>query len=184
MRQKKPNNNYKNREGFNIVLNQGVSTGALDRFIPVKEYILDNNIDCNIYGKWKKEIIEEYEQFNGPVFIENLKKMLLKTKYTFIVPVTKDFTTSKFWEMIHYGIIPFMHPWYDGEFNILPENHFLRCKNPEELIEKINYLENNNDKYIELFNELQEMLKDEYYDGTFVNNKIWKYLKKVKQLSK
>jgi phosphoglycolate phosphatase-like HAD superfamily hydrolase len=71
--------------------------------------------------------------------------------------------TSKYAEMLHYGIIPFLHPSYDTQFNVFPEGHFIRCKSPEDLKKKIDFLNENPEQYKKLFYSLQEKyLKDSY----------------------
>ena len=73
--------------------------------------------------------------------------------------------------MAHYGIIPFLHPTYD-EQNNLNCPHMLRIKDSKDLFDKINKLENDEELYNELRTQLDKMLKDEYYDGTFLSDRI------------
>ena len=90
--------------------------------------------------------------------------------------------TSKYAEMLHYGIIPFLHPSYDTQYYVFPENHFIRCSSPAELQKKIKFLEDNPDIYKKLFYSLQEKyIKDSYYTGEFINNKIWEAYKTITQ---
>lgn len=169
---------------FIMLQNQGKgSGGGMDRWEPVKEYIVDNGILCDIYGKWDPEIAEKYKDwFKGEVRIESLTDRLLKTKYTFCVPIKSGMVTSKYAEMLHYGIIPFLHPSYDTQYNVFPENHFIRCSSPAELQKKIKFLEDNPDLYKKLFYSLQEKyIKDSYYTGDFINNKIWEAYKIITQ---
>jgi len=90
--------------------------------------------------------------------------------------------TSKYAEMLHYGIIPFLHPSYDTECNVFPKDHFIRCKSPEDLKKKIEYLNENPEHYKTLFYNLQtKYLKDSYYTGEHVDNKIWEAYERVTQ---
>lgn len=162
-----------------IILNQGLNK-ALDRGPLLKEYIKDNNI--SIYGKWKKEYYED-NRFKGPKPFNELHDILEKTKYTLIIPINKGWVTSKFWEMIDYGIIPFLHPYYDLQHHIkCPE--FLRINSPEEFYKKINMLNNNPDKYEILLSHLQDMLLDEYYNGDLLNNELNNAMKKLEKICK
>jgi hypothetical protein len=105
---------------------------------------------------------------------------LLSTKYTFCVPIKEGMVTSKYAEMLHYGIIPFLHPSYDTEFNVFPEGHFIRCKTPADLKKKVEFLNDNPDHYKKLFYNLQEKyLRDSYYTGEHVDNKIWEAYNKI-----
>ncbi len=177
----KPKRVIDNRNDFNLILNQGLGTHGLDRFPIIKEYIIDNKIKCNIFGKWNEDIVNEYEKyFKGQIWIENLEDKLLKTKFTFIVPILKEMATAKFWEMIYYGIVPFLHPYYDSQGNILSKDHYLRVNSPKELKEKIKELNTNEKLYRNIFNELQNMLTEDLFNGKMLNEKIFKYLKREK----
>ena len=164
-----------------MLQNQGKGAGGMDRWNPVKEFIVDQNIKCDIYGKWDQEIKDEFpEWFKGETRIEKKTDELLATKYTFCVPIKKGMVTSKYAEMLHYGIIPFLHPSYDTEFNVFPEKHFIRCSSPEDLKKKIKFLEENPDAYKKLFYNLQnKYMKDSYYTGEFLDNKIWEAYNKI-----
>jgi len=148
---------------------------------PVRDYIVKNNIETDIYGKWDDDLKKEYPKwFKGEKRIETMTDELLATKYTFCVPIKEGMVTSKYAEMLHYGIIPFLHPSYDTDFNVFPEGHFIRCKSPEDLKKKVQFLNDNPEHYKKLFYNLQEKyLKDSYYTGEHVDNKIWEAYKRV-----
>ena len=168
-REKKDIKKIKKNKKMLIVLNEG-GNGGLKRGPMLKEYILDNMEDIEIYGKWSDEWYED-SRFKGPKNFVDLHPLLENVKYTFIIPIQKGWVTSKFWEMINYGIIPFMHPFYDQQHHI-PCPDFIRVNSPEELKEKIDFLENNPNEYKKLLCQLNEMLKDEYYNGDFINNTV------------
>ena len=159
-----------------IVLNEG-GNGGLKRGPLLKEYILDNFEDVEVYGQWSEEWLSD-SRFKGPKKFMELQSMLSDVKYTFIIPIQKGWVTAKFWEMINYGIIPFMHPFYDQQKHI-PCPDFIRVNSPQELMEKIDYLENNPEEYKKLLVQLYNMLKVEYYDGTFINNVIMNGINKL-----
>jgi len=149
----------------------------------VREYIVKTGVQTDIYGKWDEELVQQYPNyFKGEMRIESLTKELLNTKYTFCVPIKEGMVTSKYAEMLHYGIIPFLHPSYDTECNVFPKDHFIRCKSPEDLKKKIEYLNENPEHYKTLFYNLQtKYLKDSYYTGEHVDNKIWEAYERVTQ---
>ena len=171
----------KKTNSFLMLQNQGKGTGGMDRWDPVRDYIVKNDIKTDIYGKWDEELKKEYPQwFKGEKRIESMTDELLSTKYTFCVPIKEGMVTSKYAEMLHYGIIPFLHPSYDTEFNVFPDGHFIRCKSPEDLKNKVEFLNANPDHYKKLFYNLQEKyLKDSYYTGEHVDNKIWEAYNKI-----
>ena len=153
---------------FMIVLNEGKPS----RYKLLKEWILDHNKDVDIYGKWADEIMEGDTRFKGSLKIDALQDKLQDVKFTFIIPIKKGWVTSKYIEMIHAGVIPFLHPTYDEQkHTAIPD--FLRVKSPEQLAERIQMLKDDPAKYNHLLELLQKtILKPEYYDGTFLNNKI------------
>jgi len=171
----------KKTNSFMMLQNQGKGTGGMDRWNPVRDYIVENDVKTDIYGKWDDELKEKYPQwFKGEKRIESMTDELLNTKYTFCVPIKEGMVTSKYAEMLHYGIIPFLHPSYDTEFNVFPDGHFIRCKSPEDLKNKVEFLNANPDHYKKLFYNLQEKyLKDSYYSGEHVDNKIWEAYNKI-----
>lgn len=169
-------NNLNKNIKMMIVLNEG-GNGGLKRGPILKEYILNNFNDIEIYGKWADKWYED-KRFKGPKKFIELQNLLPNVKYTFIIPIQKGWVTAKFWEMINYGIIPFMHPYYDEQNHInCPD--FIRVKSPEELLEKINYLENNEFDYKKLLKSLQDLLKDEYYNGEYINNLLNEKIKEM-----
>ena len=175
--------NMKKTNSFMMLQNQGKGSGGMDRWDPVREYIVKTGVQTDIYGKWDEELVQQYPNyFKGEMRIESLTKELLNTKYTFCVPIKEGMVTSKYAEMLHYGIIPFLHPSYDTECNVFPKDHFIRCKSPEDLKKKIEYLNENPEHYKTLFYNLQtKYLKDSYYTGEHVDNKIWEAYERVTQ---
>ena len=171
----------KKTNSFIMLQNQGKGTGGMDRWNPVRDYIVENDVKTDIYGKWDDELKEKYpDWFKGEKRIESMTDELLNTKYTFCVPIKEGMVTSKYAEMLHYGIIPFLHPSYDTEFNVFPEGHFIRCKTPADLKKKVEFLNDNPDHYKKLFYNLQEKyLRDSYYTGEHVDNKIWEAYNKI-----
>ena len=56
----------KKTDSFMMLQNQGKGTGGMDRWDPVKDYIVDNDIKTDIYGKWDDELKEKYpDWFKG-----------------------------------------------------------------------------------------------------------------------
>lgn len=162
---------YKRREipqkennKFCIVLNEGDPS----RYDKLEEFVLDDFENVEIYGKWKDSRTKEDSRFKGPKRFNELKPILDQTKYTFCIPIKEGWVTAKFWEKIQHGVIPFLHPDYDTQKHLeCPD--FLRVNSSKEMKEKIERLENNKEFYNSIWKELIYMLKDEYYDGSFVS---------------
>jgi hypothetical protein len=160
--------NEERTNNFMIVLNEGKPS----RYDMLNEWILQYLDDVDVYGKWTDKRALEDRRFRGSKHISEIQKMLNNVKYTFIIPIAKGWVTSKYIEMIHAGVIPFFHPTYDEQRNT-PVPEFFRPKNPRELMERIDML-NADDLYHKSISKLRNLvLKPSYYDGTFINEKIF-----------
>jgi len=162
--------NTNRNTNFMVVLNEGKPS----RYDLLKEWVLDEFKDVEIYGKWEHETTTKDSRFQGSLHINELQKKLQDVKFTFIIPIREGWTTSKYIEMIHAGVIPFLHPTYDTQ-NHLPIPKFLRPKTPQEFQERMQRLIDNPEEYETVLKGLRKaVLKPEYYDGTFINDKIMK----------
>lgn len=159
----------KKNNSFIMVLNEGNPS----RYNMLNEWILSKMEDIEIYGKWEHKETESDSRFKGPIKLDQVQEKVNKSKYTFIIPIKKGWVTSKYIEMIHAGCIPFFHPSYDEQYHTdVPDA--LRVKTPEELYNRIDYLERHPEVRLELLKELQYTLKEEYYNGDFINQTIMK----------
>jgi hypothetical protein len=145
--------------------------GSVNKWNLVKNFILDPFPETFIYGKWDEKIIagEHQNQFKETPMTD-LHDVMYDTKYTLAIGGSRTWgTQSKFWKMLIFGIIPFLDP--DNE-NIFGAPEFIQTKDAKDFIEKVNFLENNHDEYIKLWNECQELIHVEgLWDGSiFFNN--------------
>jgi hypothetical protein len=164
------NVNVNRNTDFMVVLNEGKPS----RYGLLKEWVLDEFNEVEIYGKWEHEAVSNDSRFKGSLHINELQKKLQDVKFTFIIPIAPGWVTSKYIEMIHAGVIPFLHPTYDSQKH-LPIPDFLRPNTPAEFYERMQTLINNKDQYETVLKDLRNaVLKSEYYDGSFINNKIMK----------
>ncbi len=168
--------NYPYKEAFNImrsvpfmvILNEAKPS----RYNLLKEWVLDDFDDVEIYGKWDHDNTTTDSRFKGSIHLDDVMEKMNNVKFTFIIPIAKGWVTSKYIEMVHAGVIPFLHPSYD-EQNHLPIPDFLRPKTPAEFKERMQRLLDNEGEYQQVIKGLRKLIcKPEYYDGTFLNNKI------------
>lgn len=159
---------------FMIVCNEG----SPSRYQQLKRNILDHVQDVAIYGKWDERTIGNDSRFKGPKPFNELQGMLRRVKYTYCIPIKKGWATSKFWEMAHYGVIPFIDETYDEQNNLhIPK--FLRVKNAKDLYDKIAYLESNPESYQLLRDKIDALLRDEFYSGEYLNDITIKTVKEL-----
>jgi len=149
---------------FMIVLNEGKPS----RYKLLNEWVLNQFNDVSIYGRWS-DVIGTDCRFRGSKKIFELQEILLNVRSTFIIPIKKGWVTSKYIEMIHAGVVPFLHPTYD-EQNHLEFPDFFKPKTPEELVQRVEMLSDDT-LYLEKINWLRnKYCVPGYYDGSIVNN--------------
>jgi hypothetical protein len=159
--------NVNRNTNFMVVLNEGKPS----RYDLLREWVLDKFDNVEVYGKWEHGAATVDSRFKGSLHINELQKKLQDVKFTFIIPIKEGWVTSKYIEMIHAGVIPFLHPTYDMQGH-LPIPEFLRPKTPEEFFRRMEMIDTH-EAHQNLLKELRKaVLKPEYYDGTFINDKI------------
>ena len=148
------------------------------RFEILKEYIIDRDTDnsARIFGKWSDEIKGKYSQFKGYIATEDLDKTFADTRYTLVLPTDAGWVTSKYAEMLQLAVVPFLHPRYDTQYHIVPEDHFIRVKDANDFYEKMDYLDKNPEKRIKLIEDLQLGLISNAYTGKFMIDLLNKQL--------
>lgn len=163
-----------------IVTCNAPSDQTLDKFFYIKKWVIDLFDNVTIYGRWTctKTMAAEIKKHNvEDRFVERgmceMEDLMFNTKYTIVIPPSKkypEFVTQKVYSMLYYGIIPFWCKYdYDKDnlYNEFPD--FIKVETPEELIEKINYLNNNPEEYKKLLYQLYDLLEDKYFDNRIIH---------------
>lgn len=132
----------------------------------------DTNQETEVYGKWAELFTSRYPQFKGFLPAHEIDKKFEETRYTLVIPIRPDWVTSKYAEMLRVGVVPFLHPHYDTQFNVIPKDHYIRVKSPEDFYKKMEYLDANPDKRIQLVKSLQLKLLKGVRKGEFLVNLI------------
>jgi hypothetical protein len=158
---------------LNIFMNKFGLDSKTTRKPFVEEYILSNFPNAKIYGLWDEDDGFRFENKK----MSDIPDILERTKYTVIYSLKPGFISGKPYEMITQNIIPFLHPKYDFKRHLdFPD--FLYLESPTDLVEKINYLENDKDYYFNLVTELNNRFLDSYTDGTFLSSYLFSELEK------
>lgn len=150
------------------------------RYNILKEWVLkfDKNQEAVIYGKWAEFFTKDYPQFKGFIDYTEVDEKFMRTKYTLVIPIRPNWVTSKYAEMLRVGVVPFLHPDYDTQYNVVPKDHFIRVKSPKEFYDKMKYLDENPEKRIALIKNLQIKLLSGVRKGEFIINMINEHNKK------
>jgi len=152
---------------------------STDKYGIVKDYILSNFPETMIYGKWEMERVEEqyHDRFIETPMID-LHPQLYDTKYTLSIGGSNGYpTSSKFWKMLIFGIIPFFIKKEDTEKFGVPE--YLWVKDSFDFKKKIGELESDVAKYNDLWYNVQDVIqKDDLWNGHRFYDNIEKYVYK------
>jgi hypothetical protein len=145
----------------------------------IKKWILDYLPDEVIYGKWTspKSLWESIEKKGLAKNFEyrpmsTMEDKMFSTKYTLVIPLAKEypaFVTQKVISMMYYGIIPFwcIYDYDSGNlYKDIPE--YIKVKSPEEFYAKMDELDNNEELYNQIKNQLYDLLLDKYFTIDFV----------------
>ena len=146
----------------------------------LKKWILNRpgSQDYHIYGKWDERFTRGYTQFQGYQTPDGIDAIFKRTKYTLVIPIRPHWVTSKYAEMLRVGVLPFLHPDYDTQYSLVPRDHFIRVKTPQEMFEKIEELEANPEKRIKMVKELQFKFLQGVRKGTFLAKTINPFLER------
>lgn len=128
----------------------------------------DKDEETKVYGKWAELFTSKYSQFKGFLPPNEIDDLFENTRYTLVIPIRPHWVTSKYAEMLRIGVVPFLHPHYDTQFNVIPEDHFIRVKSPEDFYKKMEYLDANPEKRIKLVKGLQLQLLRGVRKGEFL----------------
>ena len=179
-----------NKESHLLVISNGWATNRLNSNNTIKngrlqgyeEYIINNfkgtpYEKSKIYGKWTDDIYEKYPDIFSTKRMSELENELKDARYSFVYSQTKNFVSLKPWELIICGIIPFIHPDFDGDRLLgLPE--YIYVKDAKDFKNKILELENNNDLYLNIINQCMNTITKEDLDGSYINNIIFENIAK------
>ena len=165
-----------------IITCNSTNDGSLDRLNYIENWVLNNFKDVTVYGRWdspktlvsvinKRGISDRFER-KGMCEMEDL---MFKSKYTLVIPLSKkypDFVTQKMFSMLYYGIIPFWckndYDCSNTKYNAFPD--YIKVESPNELLHKINELNNDEKKYRKLLDDLYGLLEDRYFDNRIVHD--------------
>lgn len=144
----------------------------------------DNSFKCNFRSKVAKEMQQfnlrkdiktedqYYPQFIGKIKPDELDAYFMNSRYTLCLPVIQGYLTWKVYEALMNGVLPFVPPFYDEQFNAIPKDSPIRVGSPEEFRAKIQYFEQNPDSRIKLVKYLQRAWLVPALNGDFLKTQL------------
>lgn len=165
------------RKGFGVILNEGDEkhNKARPRLPILREWLLSSTEEFEIYGKWSQDVINSDKRMKGRISYTSVQEKLKSWKYSICIGIDEGWVTGKYVELIENGVVPFLHPSYDSNRLInFPE--ILRLTEPNQLWERIKELEEDEQKYKQLWDNLLVLINDEdWRTGKIINEKIYSY---------
>lgn len=175
---------------FNFREKNSVRYNRFMNFVLDNDLCVDKLIWSNLADFKKDDFTNGKFDKYGDIFFPNkghkeTMDELTKSKYTLCISVfEKQFCIGRFWEAIYCKCIPFVHREADENNELIfgigsaewvktysiPE--ILLVKNPQEMKERIKFLEENEDEYLKLMKQLDDLLKPEYSDINYINKMI------------
>lgn len=135
---------------FGIMVNEGRPSGTHARSRLVKDWIIKQDIDFEIFGEWSLDGQAQLKRKIMRVPYGMVNDTLQRWRSTITFPASSTgWATAKPWECFAAGVVCFAHPLYDDQQNIfgkdMPERlrDFLRVKTPAELKERVEKLADN-----------------------------------------
>ena len=171
-----------------FVLSNGCGTSRINHSgnnssrLPVyKEWVHDATVGtpyegAKVYGSWDKNIYEENPWIEKR-FIVDMAEDIADCRYSLVYSQVRGFVTAKAYELICLGIIPFIHHDYDpNRFLGLPE--YLYVNTPQEMIEKMQQLDNDETLYRNILRRCMNVIKQTWQDGSMIINNMFDYISK------
>ncbi len=144
-----------------VAMQSTIGSGPKDyRLQQLEEWILPHEWakDVHVYGEWQDWRVDKWNHFKGYIGQDDLTNRMQNSRYTFIIPVNRDWATTKYLESIREGVLPFLHPDYDTQCNVFPSDHPCRVSDWRDLEEAIKFYEERPDERAALVLSLQDSL--------------------------
>lgn len=189
--------------GLTVVANQTTysNDSSCPRFKFLQEWVLeqipnsfvigdwDRSFKCNFRSSNAKEMQAFnkepddpkdywYKQFIGKMSSEETDKILVNSKYSLCIPCIPGYLTSKVYEVLSLGTLPFIPPMYDEQFNAIEEDSLLRVRDAKDLLAKIELFDSQPKTRISVVKEYQKLMLSNLFDGTFIKVEVNKRCRK------
>ncbi len=154
------------RKPFGMVVNENRKEVSRNRLGVMKEWVLGNFPDAEIWGKWSPKSQEEMGRDIEVCPYDQLYDTVSRYRCTLTTPASgSGWATSKPWESFLTGTICFFHPYYDNQGWIIPTREqtpdltdgplkelarWLRPPTPDALRKAVNIVANDRDTWLYL----------------------------------
>lgn len=141
---------------------------------------LVKGIDCDMYGRISERDLNKIEGINhkGEVNYSEITEALRKAKYTLLVPIEKDWLTSKYVEALSNNCMPIFYKDYAVKFlkDEVAEKYVVSSN--EELKALLDYMNNHQEEVMSDMLHLKSKFVKDYIDGKKLSKEIMSKIKR------
>lgn len=154
------------RKPFGMVVNENRKEVSRNRLDVMKEWVLGQFPDAEIWGKWSPKSMEEMGREIEVCSYDQLYETIGRYRCTLTTPASgSGWATSKPWESFLAGTVCFFHPYYDNQGHIIPTREqiptlpdgplkelarWLRPPTPDALRKAVDIVSNDRDTWLYL----------------------------------
>lgn len=163
------------RQPFGMVVNENRAYVSVNRKDILKTWVMPYAPDCEIFGAWSKDSLEELGRPDIKVVeLAQLHETNQRWRCTLTTPASgSGWATAKPWESFLDGTICFFHPKYDTQGHIIPVkptgdeeldtlSSWLRVSSPEELWSRVQAIQSDDGTYMWLAQAQRRYLERAY----------------------
>jgi hypothetical protein len=141
-----------------------------------------NRVDDFFEYVWRPEFMvkgkSELLRFNNRIGRTDNFKLWTEAKYTITIADIDyndiGFITPRYYDNIRFNVVGFVDYKYDKHGHCLKLNDWRRVHNYKEMIDKMNYLDDNPEEYRRILLEQRNEIKKEYITGEFTYHCLMK----------
>lgn len=163
-----------NEKTIDMMIISNTSGKEYDR-VKIISDIINGVENIDIYGRLSDDErkILGINNCKGEIKYTEMQSTLSKAYSTFMVPIKKDWVTSKYVEALMNGVLPIFHEDYNT--SLLGFKDLIIVHDKEDFECALEYVRNNKDMVKELTNEMIKLLIEPYIDGHILSDILMCY---------
>lgn len=142
----------------------------------VKSYLLSQEIPIKIYGKWEDLEVVLSPNFRGPIDFSKVPQLLKRALYGLCISDLSyrknSFVTPRYFEYTTQDVVAFCDESYDKDELLISSGNFRVVKSPQELVDKIRFLEENPHYHERFLQEQRNEITPQMRSGKYQLQKL------------